>query len=242
MIEVPGITSLRHDPRSGYVFVNPRHQTIVLELGAPSQAERYSLAARLDPVFATSALQPFEGVSVVIPKDAPAWESWLPELDFRADLTSSGNRSEVSRQIGEVQRITGLNDTRLARAFPSGVRRETVTRWRKGQSKNLRRENLYRLGLLCELAKRMQQAGIQARLWLHQPIEGSRETPYELMCAGRLADVRQAVDSILAGLAPPTSPMRAVVTTHRTWDVVAEDECEDDAEWNWSTSPGDIDE
>ncbi len=152
----------------------------------------------------------------------------------------ASGRGAVADQIAEIQRITRLTDTQLAAAFPGGVTRETVNRWRNRPDPNLRPENLYRLGLLHDLAQRTEAAGVQAAVWLHQPVVGEDRTPFVLICEGRIAEVRQAIDAIAAGLAPAAAGLR-VGTVSRNFDATpAEDQ--DEGDWIWEESVGDADE
>jgi hypothetical protein len=142
------------------------------------------------------------------------------------------------QQVAEIERITGFSDGQLAAAFPGGLTRETVNRWRNRPNPNLREENLYRLGLLYELAQRLEEAHIEGRAWLHQAGEEG-ETPYALICQGRLGDVRRAVDAIAAGALSSITPMPAS-RAYREHDLVVEEE--DEGEWvSWGPD-GDTEE
>ena len=226
--------------RPELLFVNGPDEPVIVGLGAPSMTDRYEIGPAALHALSTSVLQPaFEGViGVGLTGERPNWESWLPELETSRLVQAADPRSEVGRQIEEIQWVTGLNDAQLAEAFPGGVTRETVNRWRNRPDPNLRPENLYRLGILHELAQQVEHGGIDARVWLHQPFAGNDQTPFMLMCAGRLADVRRAVDAIAAGVASATTPMSAPTIT-RDSDVVAESDEDDEGEWIWQESNGD---
>ena len=53
----------------------------------------------------------------------------------------------------------------------------------------------------------MEEAGIDARVWLYQRVSSGLETPYDLICSGRLGDVRTAVESVVVGITTPGQPM-----------------------------------
>jgi len=168
-------------------------------------------------------------------RESPSWRTWLPEVDARVFGGGVRLRSAIGQQVAEIQRITGLSDSQLAAAFPAGLSRETVNRWRNRPNPNLREENIYRLGLLHELAQRMEEAGIDAHVWLDQAGEEG-ETPYALICQGRLGDVRRAVELVAAGAVSPAERM-AVVRAYREHDAVVEED-DDEGEWTWGEADG----
>ncbi len=77
----------------------------------------------------------------------------------------------------------------------------------------------------------MEETGIDASVWLHQAIPGVDATPFELLCSGRLADVRQVVENIAAG-AQPDDLAHVVSEVRREHDMVAEG-AGDDETWTW---------
>ena len=185
----------------------------------------------------TSVLLPIAVDAFVLPTSGIPADVWLPELDWRLGPMGEPPQTAVSVQLREIQRVTSLSDTQLAATFPGGVSRETVVRWRTRPQPNLRPENAYRLGLLYELASRIDQAGIDARLWFHQAVEGREETPYQLICAGRLGEVRHAIEVVATGHRSPVEPMSAS-ELYRERDIdEGVDEGED--EWVWSSNDGD---
>ena len=169
---------------------------------------------------------------VVIQLKQPAWESWLRD-DQAFSQPRARSRTTIGDQLAEIHRLTGLTDGQLAATLPGGVARETVNRWRHGSDLNLRPENAYRIGLLLELGLRMEAAGIDARVWLHQDTLSAGATPYELLCKGRLGDVRQAVENVAAG-APPY----VVADGHREHDTASDDK-EDTEGWTWGERDSD---
>jgi hypothetical protein len=192
-----------------------------------SIADTYSIRLLGPTKLGTSVLFAYQGYNCALPGIRPAWEEWLPEIDPQV-VSGLQPQSAVGEQIREIQRVTGLGDAQLASTFPGGVSRETVNRWRNRSDPNLRPENVYRLGLLYELAKRVDAAGVDARVWLHEPIRDSSETPYQLICTGRLGDVRAAIEAIGAGLASAAEPMRLGVLPREVDEEIA---IEDEGDW-----------
>jgi hypothetical protein len=185
---------------------------------------------------ATSVLLPVGSEAFVLPISGTPADIWLPELDWRVSRIWLTRRTAVATQITEVQRITSLTDSQLAAAFPGGVSRETVVRWRTDVSSNLRPQNAYRLGLLYQLAKRMHDASIEPSLWLHQPVEGRDQTPYQLICEGGLAEVRQAVEAVASGYRSPAVPMVGAAIDRGVDAAVAREEGA--GEWTWEPDDG----
>jgi hypothetical protein len=226
------------DPH-GYVFHRDFDQPELVQGRERSLVRSYDVRVAEMGGVATTVIYVISGsVGIPIPRETPTWWTWLPEIDARVYGKNAGPRSTVAHQVEEIQRITGLSDGELAAACPGGVARETVNRWRNRPNPNLREENLYRLGLIFELAQRMEEAGIEAPVWLHQASHDG-EMPYALICQGRLADVRRAVEAIAAGVASPVEPM-AAIPSHREHDVVIEEE--DEGDWSWSEPDGDTGE
>lgn len=224
---------------SSFVFLRDLDDPRVLEVREASNIDRYDARLLGLAATATSVVFSFYGESgVVLPAGRPAWEAWLPEVDARVALPEARPQSVISEQIEEIQRVTGLSDGQLAAAFPGRVTRETINRWRNRPDPNLRPENLYRLGILHELAERIEAGGMNARVWLHQHVRGTDRTPYDLICAGQLGDVRRAVESIAAGAAPAAEPM-PFAPISREHDVVTEEAEDDEGEWTWEESDGD---
>lgn len=201
----------------------------ILEARKPAAVDRYNVDFIGSVVDATTVLFSFhQPGGLVLPLCGPAWQRWLPEV--RARISQKADpASTVSQQITEIQQITGLTDQQVAAAFPGGVSRETVNRWRNRPDSNLRPENLYRLGVLHDLAQRMQDLGVDAPVWLHQPIDNTADTPYDLICRGQLSVVRQGIERIAAGENLLDEPM-TMVDLPREWDVTEYDE-DDDGEW-----------
>lgn len=221
------------DDQAQISFVANLDHPLWVKLGKPSISDLYDVGVIGRVTTGTSVLQTqAAGVrEVFVTGDKADHEDWLLEMSGGAYLLPmrSKPRSEVGRQIEEIQRVTHWSDGELARAW--GVRRETIVRWRGSADPNLRRDNLYRLGVLHALATRMEAAQIDVRVWLNQPVVGGSETPYELICAGRLGDVREAVDAISTGFAPAGEPMKLTTIT-RDWDEGADaDDDGDEGEW-----------
>jgi hypothetical protein len=81
----------------------------------------------------------------------------------------------------------------------------------------------------------MAEVGLTPSVWLHQTVPNADETPFELLCAGRLADVAQIVEIVAAG-AEPGDLSQIVSGAHREHDVITE-EMDDEAKWDvgeWS--------
>jgi hypothetical protein len=227
----------RHGPEC--VVLRDLERPWVFRLQPASLVDTYYVGV-LEPFEpATSVLVAFEGANFPLPIQGASWQTWLPELDAGVVLRTPHRQTAVAEQLEEIQRVTGLSDTQLAAAFPGGVSRETVNRWRNRPDPNLRPENVYRLGLLYELAQRMGGAGIDGRVWLHQPVRDGQDTPFSQICAGRLGDVRNAVEAVAAGLASPHDPMQVVVVP-REQDVAVDGD--DEGEWVWEESAGDAGE
>jgi hypothetical protein len=227
-------------PAEGFVFLRDLSDPGTVQIRQPTVITGYDIRPGALISGATTVLYSFHGQgAVVLPHESPLWQVWLPEIDARVALPSPRPASAVGRQIEEIQRITGFSDQQLAAAFPGGVSRETVNRWRNRSEPNLRPGNLYRLGILHDLARRFAEAGIDARVWLHQPVAGGEATPYDLICRGQLADVRLGAESVAAGAVPATEPMR-IGAVARGWDAVVEEE-DDDAGWSWEESGEDAD-
>lgn len=208
----------------------------VFRLQPASLIDTYSIGVLEPTEFATSVYIAFEGPSFLLPTQGASWVTWLPELDAVIVQRTPHGQTAIAEQLREIQRVTGLSDTQLAPAFPGGVSRETVNRWRNRPDPRLRPENTYRLGLLFELVQRMDQVGIDASVWLHQRLRDGQDTPLTLIYAGRLGDVRNAVEAVAAGLVSPRDPMHLVVVP-REQDVVVDDV--DEGEWVWEESAGD---
>lgn len=168
---------------------------------------------------------------MVLSLETPTWESWLGEVGQVVSQPRPRPRTAIGDQIEEIQRLTGLGDGQLAAAIPGGVSRETVNRWRNRSESNVRPENAYRIGLLLELSRRMAAARIEARVWLQQAIADGEQTPFELLCAGRLGDVRQAVENVAAGAEPPMA-LTSIPDGRRQRDA-AMDDAEEDEGWAW---------
>lgn len=194
-----------------------RYEVRPLELGGATTSVLYSL---------------YRGVGIVLPLKTPTWESWLREMGQIVALPRPRPRTAIGDQIDEIQRLTGLGDGQLAAAIPGGVSRETVNRWRNRSESNVRPENAYRVGLLLELGRRMEAAGIDARVWLHQAASAGEPTPYDLLCGGRLGDVRQAVENVAAGALPARVPV-TIPDGHRQRDTAGEDTDEGET-WTWA--------
>jgi len=197
-----------------------------------SLIDRYDIRP-FDPISnGTSVAAALAGVDgLVLVLDPPTWESWLGEVGGVVSRQPARTRTAVGAQIEEIQLGTGLTDSQVGAAFPGGLTRETVNRWRNRPDANVRPENVYRIGVLLELARRMEETGIDASVWLHQAIPGVDATPFELLCSGRLADVRQVVENIAAG-AQPEDLAHVVSEVRREHDMVAED-AGDDETWTW---------
>jgi hypothetical protein len=210
-----------------FVFRAETEHPGVLEARKPAAIDRYFIDLPGSVIEATTVLLSiYQPRALVLPLQSPAWQSWLPEV--RARVSRARPTNTVSQQITEIQRITGLTDQQVAAAFPGGISRETVNRWRNRADSNLRPENLYRLGLLYGLARRIQEAGVDAAVWLHQPTDQFGDTPFELICRGQLGLVRQGIERVIAGESLADEPMTAV-SLPREWDMT-EDET-DDGEW-----------
>lgn len=175
----------------------------------------------------------FGGASALIVNDRLPSEAWLPEIPAEWVTPPVVEQTEVARQIATIQKITGWTDEELAGTFPAAVR-ETVNRWRNQKTVNLKPANLYRLGVLHTLAVTIGDAGIDAPVWLGQSLAGpTGETPYDLIRAGRAADVQAAVDAVTSGLADPRQPMQVPITAH-AWDETVEDTDDDSDDWAWN--------
>jgi len=188
---------------------------------------------------ATSVLTSFLRLpqAEVIRASINAVEKWLPEVEAllaRVEL-SVEKVGAIPRQVARLKQFMGLTDDQLAAMFP--VSRETVNRWHNRPDVKLTPQNTYRLGLLMDLAEAMKAAGIDARTWLHQPVKGRSETPYDLICAGRLVDVRHAVEAVRAKLHRAAEPMQ-IVEVPRGHDIVVEDN-DDDTGWVWEQAEDD---
>jgi hypothetical protein len=209
-----------------------------LHLRQPRLIDSYNLDPGSLAENSTSVLRAFFGSGhvVVVPLQTLTVESWLPEVAPQLDETEDPALPEsnmVARQIAELQETTGLTDAELAAAFPRPVYRETVNRWRNRGESNMKPANAYRLGLLADLVETMKAAGIEARTWLRQPVRGELQTPYDLICVGRLGDVRQAVEAVLAGAAPAWERMQIVEVPP---DSIAAVEEEDEGSWTWEAA------
>jgi hypothetical protein len=227
---------MEHRQPEQFVFLRSLDDPATVQARKPFVADRYDIQPVGLSSGATTVLYSFYGQgAVVLPRKSALWETWLPEIDARVALPASQPTTTVGRQIEDIQRITGFSDSQLAAAFPGGVSRETVNRWRNRPISSLRSENVYRLGILHELAQHLDEAGIHAPVWLHQPVAGGTETPYALICMGRLGDVRLGVESVAMGAVAATEPMR-MPDVSREWDTVVDEDEDDDAGWSWSGS------
>lgn len=107
----------------------------------------------------------------------------------------------AANQLREVQEIMGLSDHEVARALTGDVPP-------RGAGPQLTPARLYRLDLLHQLAVRLRQAGLELPAWLHRPSAQAGPSPFELICAGELREVRTAADALAVGLGDPDAPMR----------------------------------
>lgn len=218
-----------------FVFYAGKDTPGMLEARKAAAIDRYVVDLTQSIVGATTVLlSVYQSGGLVLPVHGPVSSSWLPEVRGRTALAALTNT--VSRQVSEVQRITHLTDQQLAETFPGGVSRETVNRWRNRPDSNLRPENLYRLGLLYELVERMGEAEVDAPVWLHQAMNQTGATPFDLICRGELSIVRQGVERIAAGENLAEEPLSAA-RLPRDWDEI-EDE-DDDGDWIDGESDGD---
>lgn len=231
----PNITTapIAGDRRPPFIFHHDESQPTTVEVRQQSIVDRYDVRS-LGLGNATTVLYSYAGTNgAVFPFQRPTWEGWFPEIDLGLALPGTQPVGTVQRQIQEIQRITGLVDVQLAAAFPGGVSRETVNRWRNRAESHLRPENVYRLGVLFDLSRRMEEARIDARVWLHQHVLAGLETPYDLICGGRLGDVRTAVESVAVGVTTPGQPISAAAISRSPDRVQDSDDRED--EWSWTT-------
>lgn len=224
---------IARDRRPPFIFHHDESQPTTIEVRQQSIVDQYDVRS-LGLGHATTVLYSFAGTNgAVFPFQRPTWEGWFPEIDVGLALPGTQPLRTVQRQIQEIQRITGLVDVQMAAAFPGGVSRETVNRWRNRAESHLRPENVYRLGVLFDLSRRMEEAGIDARVWLHQHVIAGLETPYDLICSGRLGDVRTAVESVAVGITTPGQPMIDAAISRSPDRVQESDDGED--EWSWTT-------
>jgi hypothetical protein len=105
-----------------------------------------------------------------------------------------------------IKQVSGLSDSQIAGIFPAPVARETFLRWRHGSAERPTEANLRRLGLLKRLFDDLAERVTQPRTWLLALGESSGATPYELLRAGRLADV----ENMVALLPSPAQPEGAI--------------------------------
>jgi hypothetical protein len=209
-----------------FVFLKESRHPGALEARKPATVDRYDLDLVGSIAGATTVLlSVYQSGGLVLPVESPGWRCWLPEIRDRVPTPPSNT---VAQQVADIQQIMGLSDQQVAGAFPGGISRETVNRWRNRPESNLRPENLYRLGLLHQLAKRMQEVGVDATVWLQQPTDQSGITPYKLISQGQLGLVRQSIERIAAGEDLADEPM-IVSDFSREWDV--SDEEDDDGDW-----------
>lgn len=217
-----------------------RNASLVVRLR--SFIDQYDLDLTSLMEHATSVVYSFlkDARAVVVPASTEVYETWLPEVGALPISVESSPQmvGSVPKQVTSLRQFMGLTDSEFAAMFPRPVARETVNRWRNLVDVNIKPRNAYRLGLLVDLADAMKAAGIDAKTWLRQPLEGRPETPYDLICAGRLADVRQAVEAVKAKLHQAREPMYSVEfpTGH---DSVVEDEDDDGAAWTWERAEDD---
>lgn len=171
-------------------------------------------------------------------KSSGDWFMPISELRIKppvAPRPASGradSRAAVPAQIVAIQEATGWSDAQLARAFPGALTRETINRWKNQPGGTLKPNNLYRLGVLARLAESLVAARVEGPTWLRQPVLGTNETPYDLICAGRAGEVQAALDTLVTGFGSPEIPMNATAKVSFGWDNVLEDEDEDDFVWS----------
>lgn len=198
-----------------------------------SEADSYAEVRRL--ISAATGMSPsMTGEGIMAFQDPSDLEAWLNrkygtlapvEEEVMAEAAVE---SPVARQIREIQEITSLNDQQLAAALPGGVSRETVNRWKNDASSNLRAPNLHRIGALHQLALSLRDAGIDAPVWLHQPLKDGTDSPFVLLCQGLLGDVETGVAN--AALSQePNAPMERV-QLYRSWDERPDDDDYEDIE------------
>lgn len=163
---------------------------------------------------------------VAFPSKRPGWESWLVETFL--NLSTAATRSSIAEQVAYVESVFGLSDSELAQAFPGGVERETVNRWKNRRDPNPRKANVYRLGLLRDLGKKAERLGLEARVWFRQPLSLTTPSPYQLVCDGRLGEVIAALDAALADAQFERTPEIEVSRMTRAFDEFSETDNDDD--------------
>ena len=106
----------------------------------------------------------------------------------------------VSRMVGELRRLSGLKNVDLANIV--GVSPPTVHRWSRGQgSPTIEKQQV--IADLRWVAERLSDfyEPDEARLWLqtgHPQLGGAR--PYDLINAGRTAEVLEVIDRLESGV------------------------------------------
>ena len=106
----------------------------------------------------------------------------------------------VSRMVGELCRVGGLNNVDLANIL--GVSPPTVHRWNKGQgSPTIEKQQI--IADLRWVAERLSDfyEPDEARLWLqtgHPQLSG--EKPYDLINEDRTAEVLEIIDRLESGV------------------------------------------
>ncbi len=132
-------------------------------------------------------------------------------------------KSEAGRQLGHIQAVTGLSDRRLAEAFPGGISRESINRWKNAKERP-KPENLYAIGLLETFVKALERSPLDTKTWMHQHSDQLKSTPFEALKGGRLADAQMAVNRAIFESEVPEVPERVSQPQGRgSWD--------DDEDW-----------
>ena len=117
-----------------------------------------------------------------------------------AETVAAGESTAVSRMVGELRRLGGLKNVDLANIV--GVSPPTVHRWSRGRgSPTIEKQQV--IAELRWVAERLSDfyEPDEARLWLqtgHPQLGGER--PYDLVNAGRTAEVLEAIDRLESGV------------------------------------------
>ena len=137
--------------------------------------------------------------------------------------------SDFGCELNEIQRLTSFTDAQIAATLPGNVTQGTISRWRNQSGPRPQRQNIHRINVLVDLARRLAQAEISPT-WLRQPFIGIDKTPHDILCEGCASEVYHAIVQIAQRSSD--DDRIALPKMYRDFDESADDIVEGDT-WEW---------